>query len=379
MGYVQSWSFGMQREINKDTVIEARYVANRGVKLWQQYNLNEVNVVENGFLNEFKLAQANLQANIAAGRGANFRYAGPNTGTSPLPIMLAFLTGQAASAAGTAANYGNANFANATLVNALAVNSPGWGTFTNNFINTAGFRNNGIAAGLPANFFLVNPGKLGGAWSIENNGRTSYDSLQLELRRRLSKGLLVQGNYTFANAFTNAYASSSVVAGQPSTLRNMALSKTVSPFNVTHAFKVNWIYELPFGRNQLIGGGIGAGLDRLVGGWEFHGAARLQSGTPFNMGNVQLVGMTRKDLQKAVKMRFDDANRIAYSCRRTSLTTPAKRSTSAPPARRATARSARRRAVTSRRPAMLRALRPSRVSAARRTWCSMVRASLAMT
>ncbi len=312
LGYVQSWSFGMQREINKDTVIEARYVGNRGVKLWQQFNLNEVNIVENGFLNEFRLAQANLQANIAAGRGANFRYAGPNTGTAPLPIMLAFMTGQAASAAGVATNYGSANFANATFVNALAANGPAVGTFTNNFITNAGFRGNGIAAGLPANFFIVNPGKLGGAFSIENNGRTSYDSLQVELRRRLSKGLLVQGNYTFANAFTNAFASSSVVSGQPSTFRDMSLSKTVSPFNVTHAFKVNWIYELPFGKGQLIGGGAGKALDRMIGGWEFHGAARVQSGTPFNFGNVQLVGMTREDLQEQVKMRFDDAGRVAY-------------------------------------------------------------------
>lgn len=312
LGYVQSWSFGIQREINRDTVIEARYVGNRGVKLWQQFNLNEVNVVENGFLNEFKLAQANLQANIAQGRGANFRYAGPNTGTAPLPIILGFLTGQPASAAATAANYGNANFANATLVNALAANAPAWGTFTSNFISNATFRGNGLAAGLPANFFIVNPGKLGGGWSIENNGRTAYDSLQVELRRRMSKGLLLQGNYTFAKGFTNAFASSSVVAGQPSTFRDMSLSKTVTPFNITHALKVNWIYELPFGRGQLLGGNVGKVVDRMIGGWEFHGAARVQSGTPFNFGNVQLVGMTREDLQKQVKMRFDDAGRVAY-------------------------------------------------------------------
>ena len=312
LGYVQSWSFGIQREINRDTVIEARYVGNRGVKLWQQFNLNETNVIENGFLSEFRQAQANLQANIAQGRGANFRYAGPNTGTAPLPIILAFLTGQPASAAGTVANYANANFANATLVNALAANGPSWGTFTSNFISNATFRGNGLAAGLPANFFIVNPGKLGGAWSIENNGRTAYDSLQVELRRRMAKGLLVQGNYTFAKGFTNAFTSSSVVAGQPSTFRDMSLSKTVTPFNITHALKANWIYELPFGRGQLLGGNVGKAVDRMIGGWEFHGAARLQSGTPFNLGNVQLIGMTRQDLQKQVKMRFDDAGRIAY-------------------------------------------------------------------
>ncbi len=312
LGYVQSWSFGLQRELDKNTVFEARYVGNRGVKLWQQYNLNEVNSIENGALNEFKLAQANLQANIAAGRGANFRYAGQNTGTNPLPIMLAFFTGQSAANAGTAANYSNTNFANATFVNALAINGPSHATFSSNFINNATFRNNGLAAGLPANFFIANPGKLGGAFTIENNGRTWYDSLQVELRRRLSKGLLVQGNYTFANAFTNAFASSSVVFGQPSTLRDFKLSKVVSPFNVTHAFKVNWIYELPFGRNQMIGGSASKALDLAIGGWEFHGATRIQSGTPYNLGNVQLVGMNRKDLQKAAKLRFDDAGRVAY-------------------------------------------------------------------
>ncbi|MFO0000180.1 MAG: hypothetical protein ACK559_03545, partial [bacterium] len=73
------------------------------------------------------------------------------------------MTGQPGSAAGTASNYTSALFANATFVNALAMNGPSPGTFSSNFINNATFRNNGITAGLPANFFIVNPGKLGGA------------------------------------------------------------------------------------------------------------------------------------------------------------------------------------------------------------------------
>jgi hypothetical protein len=79
--------------------------------------------------------------------------------------------------------------------------------------------------------------------------------------------------------------------------------KTVSPFNIVHAFKANWIYELPFGKNQWQGSNAGAVLDRVIGGWSFHGAARIQSGAPFNIGNVQLVGLTRSDLQKQVKIR----------------------------------------------------------------------------
>ena len=60
---------------------------------WQHHpNLNEVVVVENGFADEYRLAQANLQANIAAGRGATFAFFG--AGTSPLPIYLANFTGR---------------------------------------------------------------------------------------------------------------------------------------------------------------------------------------------------------------------------------------------------------------------------------------------
>lgn len=301
LGYVQSWTIGVQREINKDTVVEVRYVANRGVKQWQQYDLNETNIIENGFLNEFKLAQANLKANIAAGRGNNFRYAGPGTGTAPLPIILSYFSGKVDPS--VVANYSSTNFASTTFVNTLATNGPSPFGFAGSLFGNATFRGNAIAAGLPINFFQVNPGKLGGAFTMENNGRSYYDAAVVELRRRLSHGLLVQGSYTFARNLTNMPVSSSVVFYQPPTLREVAGDKTLSPFGITHALKLNWIYDLPFGRGKAFGGGVNRLADLAIGGWEFHGTARIQSGSPNNLGNVQLVGMTRNDLQKALKIR----------------------------------------------------------------------------
>jgi hypothetical protein len=61
---------------------------------------------------------------------------------------------------------------------------------------------------------------------------------------------------------------------------------------------VNWIYELPMGKGKWLLGNSNGFVDRLVGGWEFHGTARVQSGRPFQFGPVQLIGMTRADLQK---------------------------------------------------------------------------------
>src|SRR4029450_3197944 len=74
--YAHSFSGGWQRAVTKDTSIEARYVWRKSVDIWTQgtfpsyLNYNELNIVENGFVNEFRLAQQNLLANIAAGPGA---------------------------------------------------------------------------------------------------------------------------------------------------------------------------------------------------------------------------------------------------------------------------------------------------------------------
>ena len=66
--YVQAWNIGMQREIMKNTVLEARYLGTRGDNVWHTYNLNEVNIFENGFLQEFKNAQQNLAINAGGWR-----------------------------------------------------------------------------------------------------------------------------------------------------------------------------------------------------------------------------------------------------------------------------------------------------------------------
>lgn len=314
IGYVESWTVGIQRELTSNMAIEARYVGNRGHKLWRQYNINEVNVFENGFLNEFKLAQQNLLANVACantvgctGGGLHFRYRGPGTGTNPLPYLLGYLTGQPVANPANAANpanYGSAFFANAVFVNPLNPMAPSPTQLAVNIgqtTNAAITEPNRIAAGIPINYFYANPGKRGGgAWIIDNGSQSWYDGFTFEFRRRLAKGLLVQSSYTFSKALGNTFASSSGVADQPNTLRDPGLRKGIVPFDITHGFKTNFIYELPFGRGKSFFGDSKGWVDKLVGGWGFNGNVRVQSGTPFSMGNVSLVGMTQKELQESV-------------------------------------------------------------------------------
>jgi hypothetical protein len=74
--YVHSFSAGFQRSLGRDTAIEARYVGNRNQNVWTTEDWNELVIFENGFMDEFRLAQANLRANIAAGNGSTFAYTG---------------------------------------------------------------------------------------------------------------------------------------------------------------------------------------------------------------------------------------------------------------------------------------------------------------
>jgi hypothetical protein len=233
--------------------------------------------------------------------------------------MLGFFTGSRANANSAAAYAGVAQFTNTTRLTQLNPNFANPVGFASTLQNS--FLANGIAAGSPSNFFVVNPtiGLLGagiqGVTLTTNDVDTWYDAMQLELRRRMSGGLLLQMSYTWSKSLTNFYASSQSSAGQPLTLRsdlNKPLERYRAPQDITHAFKANWIYEMPFGRGRWLMGDANGLTNHLVGGWEWHGTARVQSGRPFALGNVQLVGMDVKELQQAVDARKLPNRTVAF-------------------------------------------------------------------
>ncbi len=110
--------------------------------------------------------------------------------------------------------------------------------------------------------------------------------------------MLLQSSYTLAKGYNSQFISlRKPLENTPRISAGFGI--------IAHTFRTNWIYELPFGSGKAFLNGTGK-LDRVIGGWEFHGVARTQSGTPFSLGNVRLVGMTRKELQDAIRLRFDN-------------------------------------------------------------------------
>ena len=300
--YADTWTVGIQRSIGRDFAVEARYVGTRSRENWDTLNYNETNIFENGFVNEFRVAQANLRANIAAGRGGTFAYTGA-PGTAPLPTIFAYFHGTTGDRNNPAA-YTSTNFTNNTFLTPLATYNPNPINFANSLYGDAARRSSAAAAGVPANFFLANPDLQGGADLTTNVGSTDYHGLQLELRRRYAQGLQFGMNYAYGQALTSNFFSFR---------RPIAMRRDVgSPGDLTHAFKATVVYDLPFGQGRQFGSGVNGVVDRIINGWTFGLASRLQSGQLVNLGNVRLYGMTAADVQDMYKLRFDDANKFVY-------------------------------------------------------------------
>jgi hypothetical protein len=124
----------------------------------------------------------------------------------------------------------------------------------------------------------------------------------------MAEGLLLTTSYTLGKATSNMFANHQAVFYVPGTLRNDRLDRGPSPFDIRHAFKTNWVYDLPVPAVLRTRGSF----RKVVDGWSFNGALRWQSGSPFNLGNVQVVGMSREDLQDAVGIRQDPAGSVFY-------------------------------------------------------------------
>jgi Carboxypeptidase regulatory-like domain len=315
--YVQQWSFGYEREIFRDTAFEVRYSANHAIKVYRAVDFNEINIFENGFLNEFLNAQRNLAAFISANPNCGqpnqpactFAH-GSAPGTVPLPIFSAFF------ATGVSAANG---FQNTTFISQLNTNNVGSIASSLAFSNTYRASRELPANGIPSNFFVANP-NASGARLLTNDSMSNYHSLQVELRRRFSGGLMFQADYTFSKALTDAadaQGNNQNTLENFRTFRDKRLDYRRSNDDQTHRFVANGLYDLPFGRGRRYLSGTNGLVNHVIGGWSVGGIGVWSTRPPFFItsgrtsfnnwpagsadGNpAQLLGMTFEEFQSNV-------------------------------------------------------------------------------
>ena len=123
-----------------------------------------------------------------------------------------------------------------------------------------------------------------------NGANASYNAAQLEIHHRTSAGLTFSTSYTFGkNLASNAGYSTTSFAGENSGSRTMDtydLRHEYGPVSSSraHRWVTSAVYDLPVGRNRLVGSHMNRVLDAFVGGWQLSGIFLWQSGpylTPY--------------------------------------------------------------------------------------------------
>lgn len=103
----------------------------------------------------------------------------------------------------------------------------------------------------------------------------------LRVRKRLRHGLSVGGTYAYSKSIDNA---SSIGGGASVVAQNdldIAAERSLSSFDQRHRFTADYLYQLPFGKDQkwLSKSGM---AQNIFGGFLFSGDVTLASGTPFS-------------------------------------------------------------------------------------------------
>lgn len=222
--YAQQFNFTIQREVMKNTVFEIGYVGSRGVSL--------------------------------VGTGNPLNPSQICTTASPC-IIPAYIGSGVTVPAGTPGTVKNAD-GSITITQSTRVNGN---------------------ARVPANFMGLENNRM---QSVDQDGQSTYHSMQASLTRRFSDGVYYQVAYTFSKSIDNSSGSTFQdelnglfpIGDLFSTRANRALSD----FDRTHRLVISYNYEIPLGRWL---GVANKGFGKLLNGWSLNGVYTAQSGTPF--------------------------------------------------------------------------------------------------
>jgi hypothetical protein len=256
--YAQQWSASIQRQLPWDLLGSIAYVGSKGTHLTAELQVNQLlplNQAENPFV---------------AGQ--------------PLTSQVCLSATQA----------GNPFYINEFTPNQITV-SPGSPAYQNLAAACAG-----IDPYIPAPNSLRTAGyaiapTIGQIYSLENIANSSYNALQMTLRR--TRGPLTLGvSYTLSHSIDDSSDRTSALFINA---YNISQNRANSDFDQRNLLNVSYIYALPLERwvndfvsfgdddptNQVRGHGLSDWGKSFWSGWELSGITIYSSGTPFSVIN----------------------------------------------------------------------------------------------
>ncbi len=136
----------------------------------------------------------------------------------------------------------------------------------------------------PTNARFANP-NLTNTTTWFSEGESSYNALELDLKKRFSGGFDFRGVFTFSKSLDDGSAwNSSVAANAPGFVMfplNPKWDWGLSTTDVRNLAVVSGSYDLPIGRGKTILGGLSGWRDKIASNWSVSGIGTFQSGLPF--------------------------------------------------------------------------------------------------
>jgi hypothetical protein len=109
----------------------------------------------------------------------------------------------------------------------------------------------------------------------QSNGNSIYNSMNVELRRRFSKGLAFQGNWAWAKGVDDVGQN---VQSALMDVQNLGRDRANSDYVRRHSMNVNATYDLPIGRRRPFLRNMPRALETAFGGWKLGGIWRFATG-----------------------------------------------------------------------------------------------------
>jgi hypothetical protein len=144
----------------------------------------------------------------------------------------------------------------------------------------AGFNFNGYCTFGFSNFtsaFLVPYKGYGQIAYLQFDGTSNYNSLQVSLQRRFSKGLTFGAVYTWSKSLTTANTDQDT-----QDTFNALLDYRAASWDRTHVFAANYVYDLP-GISKHFGGP--KWLSYITDNYQLSGVTQFMTGTPVDFNN----------------------------------------------------------------------------------------------
>jgi len=147
-------------------------------------------------------------------------------------------------------------------------------------------------APIPAGSFFIpvgtpnaNPSPvINNTWTWFSLGDSSYNALQVDVRRRFSHGLSFRGVYTWSKTIDDGDSLNQTTANNaPGLVSNpfdINADRGLATFDVRNIGVVNLIYELPIGRDKSFASNLEGFANAAVSGWAVASIVTAQSGFP---------------------------------------------------------------------------------------------------